>query len=182
MILLLGPPGAGKSVQSGLLGAALGYASISTGVLLRTTADESLQARMLKGDLIEDEIVQDLVAQEVLKHQPIGALILDGFPRTASQAEWLAKWAKENNVVIECLLHVTLELEICKKRLLSRGRTDDVEEVIEHRYQEYKDVSVPIIEFMVDAEVPILTVDGTQSIELVHKLVMAQIGQRRTSL
>lgn len=169
-------------MQGGLLGAALGYASISTGVLLRAHASEELKEKMLRGDLIGDEIVEELVTKEVLNHQPVGALILDGFPRTPKQAEWLTKWSKENGVVIECVLHIMAELEVCKERLLSRGRQDDQEDVIEYRYEEYRNVSGPIIEYMVDSEVPILTVDGSQSIELVHKLVMAQIGQRKTSL
>ncbi len=180
MILMLGPPGAGKSVQGGLLAAELGYVSISTGVLLRARADEELQAMMLRGELIGDDIVQKLVQEEILAHLSRGDLILDGFPRTVAQAEWLVKWVKEVGGCIECLLHITVEPELCLKRLVSRGRQDDKSEVISARYKEYKDVAAPIIETMVGADVPILTVDGSQSIDRVHKLVMAQIGQRKT--
>lgn len=179
MILMLGPPGAGKSVQGGLLAAELGYVSISTGVLLRAAADDELHERMLRGELISDETVQELVKKEILKLHPPGSLILDGFPRTPEQAKWLVSWAKDNDVCIECLLHITNELDVCLERLTSRGRHDDKPEVVRERYEMYRDVAGPIIEIMVDAGIPVLTVDGSQSIELVRSLVFAQIDQRR---
>jgi adenylate kinase len=181
MILLLGPPGAGKSVQGGLLGAALGYVSISTGVLLRSKADPELKARMLKGELISSEMVQDLVMLELVSHKPDGALILDGFPRTVDQAQWLVNKTVEEKICIECVLHITVDYEIAKARLLERGRPDDNLEAIEARYSEYKKVAPGIIQTMVADEVPIMTVDGSQSIEIVHKLVMAQMTARALS-
>jgi adenylate kinase len=181
MILMLGPPGAGKSVQGGLMGAELGYVSISTGVILRNRADAELQARMLTGELVSDEIVQELVLQELRSHKPRGSLILDGFPRNVDQTIWLLEHCKEEGITIECLVHIMVERDVCLKRLSARGRQDDKPEVVELRYREYKDVAAPIIEQLVAGNVPVLTVDGSQNIELVRGLIFSQLDQRAKS-
>jgi adenylate kinase len=182
MILMMGPPGAGKSVQGGLLGATIGYISISTGVLLRAkaAADTDMKDRMLKGELVNDDLVKELVTDIMRQHQPLGAVILDGFPRNVHQAAWLVETARDENTCIECMLHITADLGVVKKRLLERGRPDDEESIIVNRYREYQEISGPIIEAMVADHIPVMTVDGSQSIETVHQLVMAQIRYRRT--
>ncbi len=181
MILMLGPAGAGKSVQGGLLAAELGYISVSTGALLRAKAasDKDLQDKMLSGVLVSDELIKEIVATELKDYQATGALILDGFPRNAEQARWFVETATSLGVLIECMLHITIDFGVAKKRLLNRGRPDDTEEAIEQRFQEYRESSGPIIESMVSADIPIMTVDGSQSIERVHKLIMSQMEQRK---
>ena len=178
MILMLGPAGAGKSVQGGLLAAELGYVSVSVGALLRSIDDPDLQQRMLKGELIDYDMVNSVVAKTITEHHPNGDLILDGFPRTTVQAEWLIDFCKEHNVVIECMLHLTIDFNFARKRLLARGRPDDNLDAINARFKEYKDMARPIIEEMVKAGVPIMTVDGGQSIEIVRGLVLAQMSER----
>ena len=181
MILMLGPPGAGKSVQGGLLGAALGYVSISTGALLRLRADQDpdMNERMLRGELLSDELINEIVLDVIRQHKPLDAIILDGFPRNVAQAAWLVDAARREQACIECMLHITADLTVVKKRLLARGRADDKEEVIENRYDDYQEIANPIIEVMVSDEIPVMTVDGSQAIETVHNLVMAQMPQRR---
>jgi adenylate kinase len=182
MILLLGPPGAGKSVQGGLLAAEMGYVSISTGVILRNRADDALKETMLKGDLVSDEVVQDLVAKELGTHTPLGALILDGFPRNAAQAKWLIDDCLAKKINIECIIHITVDIEVCLRRLIERGRPDDRADIVAGRYNDYKSVAGPIVEQMVQASIPVLTVDGTQNIELVRSLIFAQLDQRRKTI
>ena len=181
MILMLGPPGAGKSVQSGLLAAEYGYIAISTGVLLRSSADPELKEVLLKGDLVDDELVSRLVKEELIKHKELGDIILDGFPRNVAQSEWLVKTASELGIVIECMLHITASLPVVKDRLLKRQRPDDEESVIEARYKDYESIADPIIATMVAADIPVMTVDGTQSIETVRRLIMAQMEHRKTT-
>lgn len=178
MILMLGPAGAGKSVQGGLLAAELGYVSVSIGALLRTVEDPVLQERMLRGELIDDDMVRGLIAKTVTDSLPHGDIILDGFPRTTDQATWLINFCKEKGVVIECMLHLTIDFEIAKRRLLSRGRPDDTPEAIDARFSEYKNMARPIIDVMVGAGVPIMTVDGAQNIETVRGLVLSQMSER----
>jgi adenylate kinase len=94
-IILLGPPGAGKGTQAKLISQTFGIPQISTGDLLRENVDRQtelgLQAKaaMDRGDLVPDELVCDMVALRLVLADCAKGFILDGFPRTVRQAEWL---------------------------------------------------------------------------------------------
>lgn len=91
-IVLLGPPGAGKGTQAAMLSAALGIPKITTGDMLReavanrTRVGLQIEALMPTGQLIDDEIVMQLVAERLTKPDCINGFILDGCPRTFHQA------------------------------------------------------------------------------------------------
>lgn len=94
-VILLGPPGAGKGTQGKLIAAHFGIPQISTGDILRehvargTPLGLEAKARMAAGDLVSDDLVNGMVAQRLLDPDCRRGFILDGFPRTATQAEWL---------------------------------------------------------------------------------------------
>src|SRR5271165_6491923 len=94
-IIMLGPPGAGKGTQAKLLAETLGIPQISTGDILRDNVarktELGIKAKdiMGRGDLVPDELVCDMVADRLLQADCARGFILDGFPRTVRQAEWL---------------------------------------------------------------------------------------------
>jgi len=94
-IVLLGPPGAGKGTQAKLITEQYGTPQISTGDLLRENVKNGtalgLQAKdiMDRGALVPDELLYDMVADRIRRADCHRGCILDGFPRTAAQAEWL---------------------------------------------------------------------------------------------
>jgi adenylate kinase len=94
-IILLGPPGAGKGTQAKLLSDTYGIPQISTGDILRDNVarktELGLKAKgiMESGDLVPDELVCDMVAERLQEPDCVRGFILDGFPRTVRQAEWL---------------------------------------------------------------------------------------------
>jgi adenylate kinase len=94
-IILLGPPGAGKGTQAKLISETFGIPQISTGDILRdnvarqTELGMKAKGIMERGDLVPDELVCDMVADRLLQADCIRGFILDGFPRTVRQAEWL---------------------------------------------------------------------------------------------
>jgi adenylate kinase len=94
-IVLLGPPGAGKGTQAKRLTERYGIPQISTGDLLRENVKQGtalgLKAKdaMARGDLVPDELLYDMVAERIRRADCQRGYILDGFPRTARQAEWL---------------------------------------------------------------------------------------------
>ena len=94
-ILLLGAPGVGKGTQAKELMAAWGIPQISTGDLLRANVSQGTVLGKLaksvldKGELVSDELVNDMVAERLKAADTVSGYILDGFPRTLGQADWL---------------------------------------------------------------------------------------------
>lgn len=94
-IILLGPPGAGKGTQAKLISKTFGIPQISTGDLLRENVAQgtplglAAKERMNRGELVPDQLVQGMVAGRLREADCCRGFILDGFPRTVPQAEWL---------------------------------------------------------------------------------------------
>jgi len=97
-VLLLGAPGVGKGTQAKRMMAQFGIPQISTGDLLREHRKNHTKLGMLadelmtQGKLVPDELVNDMVADRLLEPDTKRGYILDGFPRTLNQAEWLDEY------------------------------------------------------------------------------------------
>ena len=100
-IILLGAPGAGKGTQAKLIAGTYGIPQISTGDLLRdnvargTELGVAAKALMNKGELVPDQMVQGMVTERLRQPDGSRGFILDGFPRTVPQAEWLDKFLEQ---------------------------------------------------------------------------------------
>ena len=94
-ILLLGAPGSGKGTQAKELMAAWGIPQISTGDILRANVDQGTALGQLakpvldRGELVSDDLVSEMVAARLTLPDTVAGYILDGFPRTLGQADWL---------------------------------------------------------------------------------------------
>lgn len=99
-VILLGPPGSGKGTQAKQIVERYGIPQISTGDLLRdnvarsTELGKQAKAVMERGELVPDQLVCDMVAARLAEKDCARGFILDGFPRTVAQAEWLDKFLK----------------------------------------------------------------------------------------
>src|SRR5271169_1522704 len=99
-IILFGPPGAGKGTQAKLISAAYGIPQISTGDLLRENVarqpelGSNVKSLLGSGALVPDGLVCDMVAERLQHSDCDRGFILDGFPRTVAQAEWLDSYLK----------------------------------------------------------------------------------------
>jgi len=126
-VILLGAPGAGKGTQSKAIVAHYLVPQISTGDLLRehmrrgTDLGHKVRAAMDRGDLVADELMYDMVATRLREPDCRRGFILDGFPRTSRQAEWLDAFLKkeffENS---ETLQPVVIHLDVDYTQLLLR--------------------------------------------------------------
>ena len=148
-LLFLGPPGAGKGTQAQLLAQSQSLLHLSTGDLLRAEVKagselgRQAEAVMARGELVSDELVLAIVRSRL--QQGSGGWLLDGFPRNLAQAEALDALLQELGQPIELVVLMELDDAVLIQRLLSRGRSDDNEEVIRHRLTVYREQTAPLI-------------------------------------
>ena len=137
-LLFLGPPGAGKGTQAERLCAAHELMHLSTGDLLRTEVGA-------KTPLGQEAAAVMNQGENQLKNQS-GGWLLDGFPRTLTQATALEPLLEELKQPIEAVVLLELNDAVLIERLISRGRSDDNESVIRNRLEVYREKTAPLID------------------------------------
>jgi adenylate kinase len=125
-LILLGPPGAGKGTQARMLMERFGLVQLSTGDLLRgavaagTEAGLAARAVMEKGELVSDEIVLAVLKERLDQPDVAAGTILDGFPRTAAQAEALDALLAERGEQIDAVVSLEVDDEAMVERVSGR--------------------------------------------------------------
>ncbi len=125
-IILLGPPGSGKGTQAKLLIERLGVPQISTGDMLRsavkagTPLGAEAKAYMDRGGLVPDEVITGLVRERLQDPDCARGYILDGFPRTAAQAEALETTLTELRLILDHVLCLQVPSEDLVSRIAGR--------------------------------------------------------------
>ncbi|MBD2353670.1 adenylate kinase [Tolypothrix sp. FACHB-123] len=169
-LIFLGPPGAGKGTQSQKLAEHLQIPHISTGDILRqamkdqTPLGVKAQSYVDSGELVPDQLVQELVQERLEQSDAESGWILDGFPRKVTQAAFLAELLETTNQGGEKVVNLDVPDDVVVARLLARGRKDDSEEVIRRRLEVYRSETAPLIDYYGDRQ-KLLTVNGNQSPE-----------------
>lgn len=194
-IVLLGAPGAGKGTQAAKLVEKYGYAHISTGDMLRAAVKNQtplgLEAKkyMDAGDLVPDEVVIGLVKERLQEPDTEKGFILDGFPRTSTQAVALDSELSELKRSLDAALLVDVDKEVIIKRLTSRRmcrdcgyigseadakcpkcggemyqRDDDNEATVRNRLDVYENSTAPLIDYYRDCNL-LIEIDGDRDPE-----------------
>jgi adenylate kinase len=155
-ILLLGPQGAGKGTQGRLISSEYGIPHIATGDILRsaiaagTPLGRDIQPIYDAGRLVPDEIMIELIRDRLAEDDTREGFVLDGFPRTAVQAEALDAMLAEIERPLTLVFEFQLPEEVAVERLLRRaqeeGRVDDTPEAIRMRLHLYRELTEPLIE------------------------------------
>ncbi len=151
-IVLLGPPGSGKGTQAAPLAEGLGVPAISTGEMLRAAVDNGselgavVRGVMAAGELVGDELMAEVVRERLASDDVQHGFLLDGYPRTASQALTLDEILKSRSVGLDHVLFIDTPEPVLVARALGRHRADDVPEVIEERLRVYRDKTRPLVD------------------------------------
>ena len=156
-ILLLGPQGAGKGTQGKLISAEYGIPHIATGDMLRaaiaagTELGRQAEPLLRVGELVPDEVMIGLIRDRLAGDDARDGFVLDGFPRTAAQAEALDTMLDEIEHPLTVVFEFQLPEEVCVERLLRRareeGRADDTPEAIQTRLRLYYEQTEPLAEY-----------------------------------
>ncbi|MEA5616839.1 adenylate kinase [Cronbergia sp. UHCC 0137] len=169
-LIFLGPPGAGKGTQAQTLADFWQIPHISTGEILRQAMKDQTplgiqaQSYVDQGELVPDQLVEDLVQERLKQPDAQSGWILDGFPRKVTQAGFLEELLGKIGQGGERVVNLDVPDEIVIARLLSRGRKDDSEDVIRRRLEVYRAETAPLIDYYSDRH-KLLTVNGNQSEE-----------------
>ena len=174
-IIFFGPPGAGKGTQAKIISEHLNISHLSTGDILRKKLLENdnlaieLKKIMAAGNLVSDDILNSIVSSRLTKETSKG-FILDGYPRTLHQSEFLSKFLSETSSSINYIFDIQINFETLKNRILKRSseesREDDNIDVIETRYNEYLNSTQKVSNFYKDKyNTKFYEIDGSLEIE-----------------
>jgi adenylate kinase len=126
ILILLGPPGAGKGTQAKLLAHAYGIPHISTGDMFRdhkargTELGKKVQAIMDAGGLVTDDVTNAMVKDRLSRPDVANGFILDGYPRTTAQAEYLEQLLRSTGQHIDRVISYEVAEELVVERISGR--------------------------------------------------------------
>ena len=175
MIIFMGVAGSGKSAQGRLLADRLGLPWLSTGEFLRMLISGERRREMLAGKLLEDKEIIALVQKIFRIVDTQHEFVMDGFPRTLAQADWLLSQRRHGQLDITAVIHLKASEEVVLERLLNRGRQDDQKEAILERFREYEQSTQPIINELKEDGVPVFEIDGVGDIEPIHDEIVKAV-------
>ena len=205
-IVLLGAPGAGKGTQAALLVEDCGLCHISTGDILRAAVKNQTElgvkakGYMDAGELVPDDLIIDLMKERFQQPDTAKGVILDGFPRTTTQAVAFDTMLAELERPLGAALLIDVDFEVIVNRLCSRRmcrdcghigsaadaacpkcggemyqRDDDNEATVRNRLEVYEKSTSPLIDYYRGCEL-LVTIDGDRDPKLVYADVKEALG------
>jgi adenylate kinase len=184
-VVLLGPPGSGKTTQAQLLANRLGGCTIATGDLLGAAVQSDTElgrkAReyMDRGSMVPDKIILSLVRERFAVPESVAGVVLDGFPRTVGQAREVQRmFAAEGDRIKAALLLDVPEEELVRRRLAKAAaeeRSDEDHEAIQRRLAAYRSSNAPLVGFYRELGV-LKIVSATGAVEEVAEAIKRAIG------
>ena len=180
-IIFFGPPGAGKGTQAKIISEYLKIPHLSTGDILRNKLLDKdnlaieLKKVMSSGNLVSDDILNSIVSSR-LQNEKSSGFILDGYPRTLKQSEFLNNFLSNISYSINFIFNIQIDFKTLKYRILLRSseqnREDDNIDVIETRYNEYINSTQKVSDFYKNNFNAIYhEIDGSLQIEEITKKI-----------
>jgi adenylate kinase len=172
----MGVAGSGKSTQGHQLADEYGYAYISTGEIFRVLITGRRRNEMLEGQLLSDDEVIRVVDKVLELIDTKEEFILDGFPRTKPQVDWLLDQCEAGRFGEPIVLNLEVSETLIRDRLQKRGRLDDSEEAISHRYEQYQEVTRPILAYMKEKNLKVTEIDAGRDPQAVYRDILRTLG------
>jgi adenylate kinase len=186
-MLIVGPPGAGKGTQASRITTEYGIPDISTGDIFRanirneTPLGQQVKAIVDAGDYVPDSLTNQLVADRLNEEDALGGFLLDGYPRTLAQVDYLDDLLAKQGEKLAAVIQLTADQDEIVQRLTKRaaeqGRADDSEEAIRHRQEVYVRETSPLIDVYRERGL-LVPVDGLGEIDEVAKRIASALAGR----
>lgn len=201
-IVFLGPPGIGKGTQAALLAQRRGLVHTSTGTIIRAAIEtgsplgQKAQEFVREGRLVPDDVVR-VMAETAIAEQNYDDFVLDGYPRTIVQSEWLTEFLKQHSAPLDIVINLDVPTDVIVDRLSKRRvhkltgenfhldfkpppadidpdliiqRRDDRPESIRKRLEVYNHETEPVTDYYRRKDL-FVSVDGVGTIEEVYARV-----------
>lgn len=185
-ILILGAPGSGKGTQGKVLAERLGLPKITTGDIIRTAMKDGtplgVEAKKYydEGKLVPDSVILGMIKDELARSEAEKGAILDGFPRTAAQAELVDRTLAQRGQRLNHILLMDVTEDELVRRMRARaqveGRADDSPEAIATRLQVYQRDTAPLIAHYAQRGI-VHRVPGTGTVDQISGEIKRIIGR-----
>ena len=186
-LIIVGPPGAGKGTQAGRIATSFGVPAISTGDIFRKNVSEGTplgrraKAIMDAGEYVPDDLTNELVRDRLTEPDAAQGFLLDGYPRTPAQVEYLDGLLAEQGTGIDAVVQLVADQDALVGRLMNRaseqGRADDNEQTIRRRQQVYQEQTAPLVAVYQQRGL-VVDVDGLGGVDEVGDRIAAALSAR----
>jgi len=212
-VILLGAPGAGKGTQARTICRVLGVPQVSTGDIIRSAIRErtplglEFKSYADAGALVPDKLVNRLVEGRLAQCDCAGGFLLDGYPRTVAQAEWLDGSLARHQRRVDLVISFEVDDAVILERITGRRtdprtgrsyhlkfdpppadlastlvqRPDDTEAVLRRRLTEYREKSAPLVPYYQRLGL-LRHVDGGGSVADVKRRVLEAVGMQEAAM
>lgn len=176
-IVFVGPPGSGKSTQAKLITQRLGIPHISTGEIIRqeiaSGSQIGLEFKRLAPNIPDDMMIK-LIRQRLADRDCSNGFILDGFPRSVSQAQELNRMLTLSGKPLNAVIELNTNANTVRDRIVSRGgtsgRDDDNLNSLEGRMQRYNDRTSPVLDYYRRQGI-LTTINGSLPVDQIAKKI-----------
>ena len=195
-LVALGPPGAGKGTQARRLVELYSIPQLSTGEMLRaavaggTELGLAVKAIMDRGELVPDDVVNQMVSDRIDREGCRTGFILDGYPRTVEQAEALTAMLELRGVKLDAAIELKVDPPMLVERMAKRVadtlaaggtvRSDDNPETFARRLEEYEQMIGPLLDYYLRRG-ELVRIDGMLGLEAVTREIARVLAQRASA-
>jgi adenylate kinase len=180
-LVLMGPPGAGKSTQARFVAKYFNIPAISTGDIFRANVSKGTPLGVAAkrfidaGDYVPDEVTNLMVRNRIDEPDAESGFLLDGYPRTLAQVEELDRMIDFRGHRLDAAVALVVDEDEIVKRLLERaqleGRGDDTEDLIRRRHEVYAERTAPLLRVYRGRGI-LVEVDGSGATDEVSRRIL----------